>query len=81
MNVQEMEEKEIKIKSMFIYPIRGVRGIEVDECEVTPAGLKWDRLWVFVDSDSRKPLDNSNNEITSYFRLQFMENNNVRLFL
>jgi uncharacterized protein YcbX len=44
----EWEEKEVKIHSMWLYPMRGVKGIKVEHCEITPYGLKNDRIWVII---------------------------------
>lgn len=43
----------IKIKSMHIYPIKGLGGISLNQTEVTTRGLKHDRRWVLVDENNR----------------------------
>ena len=43
----------IKIKSLHIYPIKGLRGISLNQTEVTTRGLKHDRRWVLVDEKNR----------------------------
>ncbi|KAG5950422.1 hypothetical protein E4U53_005102 [Claviceps sorghi] len=40
------------IKSLFIYPIKSCRGIELDRSKVLPTGLEHDRLFMFAQ---RKP--------------------------
>ncbi|RDX99184.1 Mitochondrial amidoxime-reducing component 1, partial [Mucuna pruriens] len=42
-----------KISGLFIYPIKSCRGISVSHVPLTPAGLRWDRQWVVVNSQGR----------------------------
>ncbi len=43
----------IKIKSLHIYPIKGLRGISLQQSKVTSRGLKHDRRWVLIDQNNR----------------------------
>ena len=43
LDLEPCEEKEIAIKGIYLYPIRGMKGIKVDVAEVQPFGLKNDR--------------------------------------
>ena len=40
------------IKNLFIYPVKGLKGIEVDEAVFLEAGLQYDRRWMIVDSET-----------------------------
>eukprot|EP00252_Welwitschia_mirabilis_P022552 TRINITY_DN612_c0_g1_i6.p1 TRINITY_DN612_c0_g1~~TRINITY_DN612_c0_g1_i6.p1 ORF type:complete len:561 (-),score=86.23 TRINITY_DN612_c0_g1_i6:842-2524(-) len=46
-------EKGGRVKEIFIYPIKGCRGISVPCASVTSTGFKWDRQWVIVNSKNR----------------------------
>jgi uncharacterized protein len=39
----------ITVEGLYVYPIKGCRGIRVPESSVTRAGLKWDRRFMVVD--------------------------------
>ncbi|NBA84442.1 MOSC domain-containing protein [Emticicia sp. CRIBPO] len=41
------------VKNLFIYPIKSLGGISLQQSEVTVRGLKYDRRWVLVDSNGR----------------------------
>ncbi len=43
----------IKVTGLYIYPIKSLRGIEVDSCEVLERGFKHDRRWMIIDSDNK----------------------------
>ncbi|KAG4990554.1 hypothetical protein JHK87_024011 [Glycine soja] len=43
----------VKVSRLFIYPIKSCRGISVSYAPLTPAGLRWDREWVVVNSQGR----------------------------
>ena len=64
-----------KLTAMFIYPIPGVRGISVQEAEVTPFGLKHNREFIIVD-DNEKIVSPGRapkmNELTVKFDKEFM---------
>lgn len=38
-----------RIKAIYIYPIKGMRGISLSESELQPEGLRHDRRWMLVD--------------------------------
>ena len=68
LSIKESHEKEIKIKAIFIYPIRGVKGMKVKECEIGPYGIKKDRNWVIISKEKMKPIANNNNVIITFLR-------------
>ena len=41
-----------KIASIHIYPIKGLKGIEVKESQLLERGLEHDRRWMLIDSNS-----------------------------
>ena len=43
----------IKLKSIHIYPIKSLKGIELSSSEVERRGLKYDRRWMLVDEQGR----------------------------
>lgn len=40
LDLKPYKERDVKIKAIFLYPVRGIRGVKVDHCEITPYGLK-----------------------------------------
>ncbi|KAL3833056.1 hypothetical protein ACJIZ3_007792 [Penstemon smallii] len=47
------EKATTKVKSIFIYPVKSCRGISVSQAQLTSNGLRWDRLWLVVNSKGR----------------------------
>jgi uncharacterized protein YcbX len=48
-------ETEIPIEKLFVYPLRGIKGIEVEDLFMTPDGPKYDREWTCIrKSDTQK---------------------------
>ena len=43
----------MKLTEINIYPIKSTRRIALDESEVLPRGLPWDRRWMLVDSEGK----------------------------
>lgn len=43
----------ITLHSLFVYPIKSCRGIELTRAEVTQAGLRYDREWLIVTPSGR----------------------------
>ncbi|XP_057430854.1 uncharacterized protein LOC130723747 isoform X2 [Lotus japonicus] len=39
-----------KVSDIFVYPIKSCRGISVSSAPFTPAGFRWDREWMVVNS-------------------------------
>lgn len=42
-----------KLRSLHVYPLKGARGIAIDEAAVDEAGLEMDRRWMVVDPRGR----------------------------
>lgn len=49
--VRPSQEKNIKIEKLYIYPMRGIMGIEVDSMKVSKFGIKYDREWAIYDGE------------------------------
>ncbi|GKC12749.1 mitochondrial amidoxime reducing component 2-like protein [Tanacetum coccineum] len=47
------DEVVVKVKSIFIYPIKSCKGISVSQAPLSPTGFVWDRHWVVVNSRGR----------------------------
>ena len=45
-----------QIRSLFIYPLKSCRGIELHQSKVLPTGLEFDRLYTFAQLKSPFPL-------------------------
>ena len=41
----------MKIEKLYVYPMRGIMGIEVDAMKVSPVGMKYDREWAIYDKE------------------------------
>ncbi|XP_042023452.1 mitochondrial amidoxime reducing component 2-like [Salvia splendens] len=41
------------VKSIFVYPVKSCQGISVSQATLTSNGLRWDRLWMVVNSRGR----------------------------
>ncbi|RZA01217.1 MAG: MOSC domain-containing protein [Sphingobacteriaceae bacterium] len=43
----------LKISEIYIYPIKSLGGISVNQAEVTDRGFKYDRRWMLIDDNNR----------------------------
>lgn len=43
----------IEVTGLFIYPVKGLRGIALEQAELTPQGLAYDRHWMIVMPNGR----------------------------
>ena len=68
MGIPEYHEKPVKLKSLWLYPVRGVKGIKRDFLEITPYGIINDRLWVILDKKKLKPVANHNSHLITFLR-------------
>lgn len=48
--VKPEDEKPIKIEKLWIFPIRGLMGIEMSEIQVSKLGVKYDREWALYET-------------------------------
>ncbi len=39
----------IKIKDLYVYPVKSCKGIRVDEIQLSPTGFLGDRGWMVID--------------------------------
>ncbi|KAK9937243.1 hypothetical protein M0R45_014046 [Rubus argutus] len=49
----EKAASEVKVSSIFIYPVKSCRGISVSEAPITPTGFRWDRHWLVINEKGR----------------------------
>ncbi|KAK4237298.1 hypothetical protein C8A03DRAFT_44832 [Achaetomium macrosporum] len=54
--VKSGETSSGKISSLWIYPLKSCRGIEVSQSKVLPTGLEFDRLYTFAQLKSQFPV-------------------------
>ena len=50
------EEKPVEIKSLYVYPIKGIRTSPVDSLELGPHGVKYDREMVLISQVTLRPV-------------------------
>ncbi|RYG22424.1 MOSC domain-containing protein, partial [bacterium] len=41
------------VSGLFVYPVKSLRGIALDQAELTMKGLRWDRHWMIVDENGK----------------------------
>lgn len=44
-------EAMIKITALYLYPIKSLKGISLQEAEISETGIKYDRYWMLVDEN------------------------------
>ena len=44
---------DIRLSAIWQYPVKGIRGVLVDQALVEPAGLRFDRRWIIVDGQGK----------------------------
>ena len=71
MEIKQSEEIEVPIKKIFLYPVRGARGIEMDWVQITPFGLKNDRTWMVIRESKMAPISNHNSHIPTFLRMEY----------
>jgi len=58
--LQKHHEVPIPISQLFLYPVRGIPGIEVSSVELGNHGIRHDRIFLVVSADDKTPLTNGN---------------------
>ena len=62
--VSEVPERRWRVKSMWIYPVKSCKGVELDHADIVVTGMKYDRQFTFVqlrnpdsivDASEKKP--------------------------
>src|SRR5437762_15260 len=43
----------LKVSEIYIYPIKSLGGIQLQQAEVTDRGFKYDRRWMLIDANNR----------------------------
>jgi uncharacterized protein YcbX len=41
------------IAALVVYPVKGCRGVAMQRCAFTAAGLQWDRSWMVVNASGK----------------------------
>ena len=41
------------VTNLFVYPIKGLSGVAIDESFVTSRGLQYDRRWMLIDENNQ----------------------------
>ena len=75
--LHERERANCKVKSLWIYPVKSCRGIELNRGDVISMGMEFDRLFSFAQLKSPFPvsLETSNSEKSKH-RWKFMTQRN-----
>lgn len=47
------ERAVVRVKSIFVYPIKSCRGISLHQAPISSTGFRWDRQWLVVNSGGR----------------------------
>lgn len=68
LSIQPFEEKVVPISSLWLYPVRGIKGFKVKEIGITPYGPKNDRQWVIIDKIKGRPLACDNSDVITFLR-------------
>jgi len=43
----------MKVSELHLYPVKSLKGFQVEHAELTPLGLKYDRAWMIVDESNQ----------------------------
>ena len=62
------ETTKIPIKKLILYPVRGIKGIEVDKLFMTNSGALFDREWIIVRTEDGKHRSLSSTPEMTRFR-------------
>ena len=60
LNIGKEKEKEVPILELYLYPCRGMTGIKMDELQLGEHGIRYDRIFVVIDAQTRKPVHTAN---------------------
>ena len=81
LNVKEQDESLVKIKAMYLYPIRGIKGLQVEQVEITESGIVGDRNWMIISVKTKKPIGCANSHLITFLRLRMENENEVTIGL
>jgi uncharacterized protein len=56
----------LTVSQLYIYPIKGIAGIQCTEAIVTPKGLAWDRRFMLVDQQGQFITQREHPELTQF---------------
>lgn len=83
LNIEYQDERVVPIKTIYLYPVRGIMGIKVPEVEIGPHGLTKDRTWCIIWKKRMIPYSNHNSHVLCYLRQEYDLNrpNELRICL
>lgn len=73
--VKPEQEKNAKIEKLYVYPMRGIMGIEVQAMKVSKFGIKYDREWAIYDQDKLGCITQSPEVKLTQLRQRFEKDN------
>ena len=73
LSIPHSDERPVKITKLFLYPVRGIPGLEVESVKMTRHGLKYDRNWAVFTSDKMFHLSTENDMNFSKLRQRFVK--------
>ena len=79
MTIEPGSETNMTIKGLYLYPIRGIKGIEVDHVEIGNGGILKDRNWLIHSVKRKKHICSGGNPIVTYLRLKIDEKDENKL--
>lgn len=59
----------LQVSELYIYPVKSLGGIPLDNAEITDRGFKYDRRWMLID-DNNRFLTQRAHHIMALFKLQ-----------
>lgn len=78
--VKPADEEDVEIKEIIMYPIRGFKGIKMQEVELSNSGIIGDRLWTIYSIDKQSQLSNNgHDEFFKYLDLAFVAGSKTKL--
>lgn len=63
----------LQLTQLWVYPIKSLQGISLQESEVDHLGLKWDRRWMIVDEEN-ECITQRNHPFLNQFKTTFTSN-------
>ena len=58
-----MSANKVYLSEIWIYPIKSLGGIKLEEAQLSPRGLRWDRRWMLLDAEGNFLTQRSTTEM------------------
>lgn len=55
----------IHIQSLHVYPVKSLQGIDLQQADIGPRGIRWDRHWMLVDASGKFISQRQNPKLAS----------------